>query len=215
MIGDGPLRDALALPAEKARVELLGSRSDVAEQMRRADLMIFPSRPEGEGMPGVLIEAGLSGLPVVATAVPGVRVDRPGRRDRPGGARGRSRGDGLRHRRPGRGRTAAAPAGSGRPPAGLGPLQPGRGGPGVDGPAPAPGSIRQPALGVRGTSDGPRARPTRYEGRGRSPTLRHYCLVATTLLGRYDARVTSIRSAWNRRPGRSSSGPWEPSGWPW
>ncbi len=72
MIGDGPLRAAVALPAEKARVELLGSRSDVAEQMRRADLMIFPSRPEGEGMPGVLIEAALSGLPVVATAVPGV-----------------------------------------------------------------------------------------------------------------------------------------------
>ncbi len=72
VVGDGPLRDAVALPAEKARVELLGSRSDVAEQMRRADLMVFPSRPEGEGMPGVLIEAALSGLPVVATAVPGV-----------------------------------------------------------------------------------------------------------------------------------------------
>jgi len=73
VVGDGPLRDALAIPAEKARVELLGPRSDVADQMRRADLMVFPSRPEGEGMPGVLIEAGLSGLPVVATAVPGVR----------------------------------------------------------------------------------------------------------------------------------------------
>ena len=34
--------------------------------------MVFCSRPAGEGMPGVLIEAGLSGLPVVATAVPGV-----------------------------------------------------------------------------------------------------------------------------------------------
>ena len=34
--------------------------------------MVFPSRPAGEGMPGVLIEAGLSGLPVVATDVPGV-----------------------------------------------------------------------------------------------------------------------------------------------
>ncbi len=73
MIGDGPMWDALAVPAEKARVELLGPRSDVADQMRHADLMVFPSRPEGEGMPGVLIEAALSGLPVVATAVPGVR----------------------------------------------------------------------------------------------------------------------------------------------
>jgi glycosyltransferase involved in cell wall biosynthesis len=34
--------------------------------------MVFPSRPAGEGMPGVLIEAGLSGVAVVATAVPGV-----------------------------------------------------------------------------------------------------------------------------------------------
>ena len=36
-------------------------------------MFVFPSLPEGEGMPGVLIEAGLSGLPVVATDVPGVR----------------------------------------------------------------------------------------------------------------------------------------------
>jgi glycosyltransferase involved in cell wall biosynthesis len=36
--------------------------------------MVFPSRPAGEGMPGVLIEAGLSGVPVVATDVPGVRT---------------------------------------------------------------------------------------------------------------------------------------------
>ena len=73
VIGDGPLRSTLALPAEKARVELVGTRSDVADQLRRADLLVFPSRPEGEGMPGVLIEAALSGLPVVATSVPGVR----------------------------------------------------------------------------------------------------------------------------------------------
>ena len=72
LVGDGPLREAVARPARGAGVELLGSRSDVAEQMRGADLMVFPSRPEGEGMPGVLIEAALSGLPVVATAVPGV-----------------------------------------------------------------------------------------------------------------------------------------------
>jgi glycosyltransferase involved in cell wall biosynthesis len=33
---------------------------------------VFPSLPTGEGMPGVLIEAGLTGLPVVATSAPGV-----------------------------------------------------------------------------------------------------------------------------------------------
>jgi glycosyltransferase involved in cell wall biosynthesis len=72
--GDGPLAPALRGPAEAAGVELLGSRSDVADILRTADVFVFPSLPTGEGMPGVLIEAGLTGLPVVATAVPGVRT---------------------------------------------------------------------------------------------------------------------------------------------
>jgi glycosyltransferase involved in cell wall biosynthesis len=71
--GDGPLADGLAGPARAAAVSLLGPRTDVAEVMGRADLLVFPSRPAGEGMPGVLIEAGMAGLPVVATDVPGVR----------------------------------------------------------------------------------------------------------------------------------------------
>jgi glycosyltransferase involved in cell wall biosynthesis len=54
-------------------VQLLGSRDDIPDLLRTSDLMVFPSRPRGEGMPGVLIEAGLSAVPVVATAVPGVR----------------------------------------------------------------------------------------------------------------------------------------------
>ena len=72
VIGDGPLRGALTERATRAGVELLGARSDIAACMRQADLLVFPSRPEGEGMPGVLIEAGLSELPVVATDAPGV-----------------------------------------------------------------------------------------------------------------------------------------------
>ncbi len=72
LVGDGPLREALTGPAEEAGVEMLGSRSDIPEQLRAADVLVFPSRPAGEGMPGVLIEAALAGLPVVATAVPGV-----------------------------------------------------------------------------------------------------------------------------------------------
>ena len=36
-------------------------------------MFVFPSLWAGEGMPGVLIEAGLSGVPVVATATGGVR----------------------------------------------------------------------------------------------------------------------------------------------
>ena len=74
LIGDGPLRSRLERPASEAAVELLGARSDVAVLLGGADLMVFPSRPAGEGMPGVLIEAGMSGLPVVATDVPGVRT---------------------------------------------------------------------------------------------------------------------------------------------
>jgi glycosyltransferase involved in cell wall biosynthesis len=74
LFGDGPLRHALPATAEPAGVELRGSRSDMADQMRRADVLVFCSRPAGEGMPGVLIEAGLSGLAVVATDVPGVRT---------------------------------------------------------------------------------------------------------------------------------------------
>ena len=73
LIGDGILRQAVEGPARDAGVELLGSRSDVADLLGRADVMVFPSRPQGEGMPGVLIEGGLSGLPIVATDVPGVR----------------------------------------------------------------------------------------------------------------------------------------------
>jgi glycosyltransferase involved in cell wall biosynthesis len=74
MVGDGPLRPALEEPARAGGVELLGSRPDVAALLTESDLMVFPSSSTGEGMPGVLIEAGLCGIPVVATDVPGVRT---------------------------------------------------------------------------------------------------------------------------------------------
>jgi glycosyltransferase involved in cell wall biosynthesis len=73
LVGDGPLAAELETSAREAGVEMLGERADVPELMRNADLFVFPSLPEGEGMPGVLIEAGLSGLAVVATEVPGAR----------------------------------------------------------------------------------------------------------------------------------------------
>ncbi len=72
VVGDGPLANELEQPARTANVEMLGERADVDELLRGADLLVFPSLPEGEGMPGVLIEAGMSGLPVLATGVPGV-----------------------------------------------------------------------------------------------------------------------------------------------
>ena len=73
VVGDGPLRDELEGPAAEAGVELLGRRRDIAELLRSTDVFVFPSLWAGEGMPGVLIEAGLSGVPVVATATGGVR----------------------------------------------------------------------------------------------------------------------------------------------
>jgi len=74
LVGDGPLSRPLAAMAADSGVELLGARSDVPELLRQADVLVFTSRPTGEGMPGVLIEAGLSGLAVVSTPVPGAEA---------------------------------------------------------------------------------------------------------------------------------------------
>lgn len=71
LVGDGPLSEPLAPSATDQGVEMLGSRSDVPELLRDSDVFVFTSLPAGEGMPGVLIEAGLSGLPTVSTSVPG------------------------------------------------------------------------------------------------------------------------------------------------
>jgi glycosyltransferase involved in cell wall biosynthesis len=71
MVGDGPLAGTLAPLATAHAIELLGARSDVPELLRGSDVFVFTSLPAGEGMPGVLIEAGLSGLPTVSTSVPG------------------------------------------------------------------------------------------------------------------------------------------------
>ena len=73
VVGDGALREALVGPASESDVELLGRRRDIPELLRGTDVFVFPSLWAGEGMPGVLIEAGLSGVPVVATATGGVR----------------------------------------------------------------------------------------------------------------------------------------------
>jgi glycosyltransferase involved in cell wall biosynthesis len=72
--GGGALADALAAPAAAAGVSMLGWRDDVAAVLREADIFVFTSAPTGEGMPGVLIEAGMTGLPTVACAVPGART---------------------------------------------------------------------------------------------------------------------------------------------
>ncbi len=71
LVGGGPLEEVLRAPAESAGVQMLGTRRDVASLLCAADIFVFPSLAPGEGMPGVLIEAGLAGLATVSTRVPG------------------------------------------------------------------------------------------------------------------------------------------------
>ena len=47
------------------RILFTGGRKDIPELMHLADVLLLPS--EGEGLPGVIMEAMASGLPVVAT----------------------------------------------------------------------------------------------------------------------------------------------------
>jgi glycosyltransferase involved in cell wall biosynthesis len=74
VVGDGPQRGAVTAAARglaPGRVDFLGPVVDPALTLAAADVLVLPSRTEG--IPAVLIEAGLSGLPVVATDVGGVR----------------------------------------------------------------------------------------------------------------------------------------------
>jgi len=73
IVGDGPLRASLEGPASGAGVALIVDQHDVADVLRTGSLLLFTSDSVNEGMPGVLIEAGLTGLPVVTTDVPGAR----------------------------------------------------------------------------------------------------------------------------------------------
>lgn len=70
--GEGPMQAELAARADASGLEVLGHVADMVELFSRCDVFAFPG-VDREGMPGVLIEAGLCELPVVATAVPGVR----------------------------------------------------------------------------------------------------------------------------------------------
>lgn len=71
-IGDA-IREAEADPALRDRIRFLGYRDDMAELMRAADIFTLPSHREG--MPRSIIEAMLTGLPVVATDVRGSREE--------------------------------------------------------------------------------------------------------------------------------------------
>jgi asparagine synthase (glutamine-hydrolysing) len=74
VVGVGPLRkdmeDAINKLGLEGVISLLGSRHDVPALMKIASLLLLTS--SHEGMPNVVMEAQLSGLPVVATNVGGV-----------------------------------------------------------------------------------------------------------------------------------------------
>ena len=73
VVGGGPDRDDLVELADRTapgRVVFTGALDDPAIALAAADVLVLPSHTEG--IPGVLIEAAYSELPVVATEVGGV-----------------------------------------------------------------------------------------------------------------------------------------------
>lgn len=74
LVGKGPLRPELEQQAATLElshaVRFCGARSDIGSYLNAADLLALTS--DSEGLPGVLLEAGIAGLPVVATRVGGV-----------------------------------------------------------------------------------------------------------------------------------------------
>lgn len=75
ILGDGVDRLQLEQQATSTpvadRIHFLGHRSDVARWLKRAQMLVLPSR--WEGMPNVVLEAMAGGVAVVATDVEGVR----------------------------------------------------------------------------------------------------------------------------------------------
>lgn len=72
LAGDGPLRQAVIdlWRSLNRPCVLLGERNDVADLLRASDLLVLTSK--GEGLPLVVLEALLTGVPVVAPDLPGL-----------------------------------------------------------------------------------------------------------------------------------------------
>lgn len=74
MAGDGPLREEVHSHAGESefakRLRMVGSRSDIADLLEASDVLLMSSRTEG--MPGIVIEAGMAGVPVVAPNLGGI-----------------------------------------------------------------------------------------------------------------------------------------------
>jgi glycosyltransferase involved in cell wall biosynthesis len=75
LCGDGPLTEQIKNQIQElnleSKVTLLGFVKNVPQILRSADLFVFPSVVEG--LPNAVIEAELSGLPIVACDIPGTR----------------------------------------------------------------------------------------------------------------------------------------------
>ena len=76
LVGDGDpdyeleLRRRIAALSLETSVLLTGARTDVARLLSAANLMLLPSLREA--LPGAVLEASAAGLPVIASALPGV-----------------------------------------------------------------------------------------------------------------------------------------------
>ncbi|MDO8598943.1 MAG: glycosyltransferase [bacterium] len=75
LVGNGPQHTHLEAQIRayhlEDRVQLLGLRRDIADLLTTADIAVVPSRWEGFGL--AALEASASGLPVIASAVGGLR----------------------------------------------------------------------------------------------------------------------------------------------
>jgi glycosyltransferase involved in cell wall biosynthesis len=76
IVGDGPCKAELVALTQRLGLRFVRFMGDlspkgVRKQYRNADVFILPS--DKEGMPLVVLEAMMSGLPVIGTDVPGIR----------------------------------------------------------------------------------------------------------------------------------------------
>ena len=73
LIGNGPLFSIIKSKTKNKNIKFLGSRTDVHELLNAADVFLMPSFHEG--LPVVLVEAQVNGLPCIASDVISAETD--------------------------------------------------------------------------------------------------------------------------------------------